>query len=187
MRTRHDLIQATLDVISAVGLENATVVRITHHAGTSRGTLYAHFPDGRPELLAEAYQAVGRTVVKTAEGYRSHASTWIDRVCAYLQAMLDLAAQREIGLFYNISGPQMVGMRRRGIGSQTSLDAITAELQQAQTDGHVHAGLDVESIAAMLVGAIREAGIDASREPAIAPRRLTAFRQLLEALGANLA
>ncbi|MCY1159338.1 MAG: TetR family transcriptional regulator [Citricoccus sp.] len=182
LRTRQDLVRATLEVINATGMDNATVQRITHAAGMSRATLYAHFPDGRPELLAEAYQALGRKLIRTAEGYRTQAATGTDRICAYAQAMLDLASQRELGLFYNVSGPQLVGMKRRGIGSQTTLNNITTELEHAQSQGRVDTDLDVESIAALLVGAIREAGIDASRDPSVAPRRLTAFRQLVRAL-----
>jgi AcrR family transcriptional regulator len=184
-RTRQDLVQASLDVISAVGLENATVQRITRTAGTSRATLYAHFPDGRPELLAEAYQALGRRLIHTARSYGSQTETWVERICASLKAMLDLATHRELGLFYNVSGPQLVGMKQRGGGSEATLQAIASELRLAQSENLISPDLDTESIAALLVGAIREAGIDASRDPSVAPQRLTAFTQMLQALGSS--
>ncbi|MFD1211049.1 TetR/AcrR family transcriptional regulator [Arthrobacter sp. GCM10027362] len=185
LRTREDLVRAALDVITAEGLEAATIDRITKRAGTSRATLYAHFPGGRADLLAEAYQTLGRDLIGAAEQHAARQADWIDRLCAYPRAMLDLAATRQLGLFYNVSGPQLVGMKRRGIGSQRTLDTIAAELAQARERGDVPSHLDVEAIAALLVGAIREAGIDASRDPATAPRRLAAFRQLLEALSGH--
>lgn len=182
LRTRQDLVRAALDVISATGLDGATIQRITGRAGTSRATLYAHFPGGRGDLLAEAYQTLGRDLIAQAERSAAEQADWIERLCAYPRAMLDLATQRELGLFYNVSGPQLVGMKHRGVGSQHTLDTITAELGQARDRGHIPAHLDVASIAALLVGAIREAGIDASRDPATAPHRLEAFRQILNAL-----
>ncbi|GER23785.1 hypothetical protein NCCP1664_22800 [Zafaria cholistanensis] len=182
LRTRQDLVRAALDVISVTGLDGATIQRITGRAGTSRATLYAHFPGGRGDLLAEAYQTLGRDLIVQAESSAAEQADWIERLCAYPRAMLDLATQRQLGLFYNVSGPQLVGMKHRGVGSQHTLDTITAELGQARERGYIPAHLDVASIAALLVGAIREAGIDASRDPSAAPRRLEAFRQILKAL-----
>lgn len=182
LRTRQDLLRAVITVISAGGLGAATIERITTRAGVSRATLYAHFPGGRTDLIAEAYQTVGRDLIQTAELDAGRHTDWIERLCAYARAMLELSAKRELGLFYNVSGPQLVGMQRRGTGSQHTLDALIAGLCQAQEHGDVSPQLDVEAIAALLVGAIREAGIDASRDPSTAPRRLAAFRQLLEAI-----
>lgn len=185
LRTRTDLVRAALDVIAVAGLDGVTIQRITGRAGTSRATLYAHFPGGRADLLAEAYQTLGRDLIMEAERHAAAQTNWIDRLCAYPRAMLDLATKRELALFYNVSGPQLVGMKRRGVGSQHTLDMITAELGQARDRGHISPHLEIGAIAALLVGAIREAGIDASRDPSTAPGRLAAFRQLLEALHAT--
>ncbi|MGF9662387.1 TetR/AcrR family transcriptional regulator [Arthrobacter crystallopoietes] len=182
LRTRQDLVRAVIGIISAGGLGAATIERITTRAGASRATLYAHFPGGRTDLIAEAYQTVGRDLIQAAERDAARHSEWIDRLCAYPRAMLELSSQRELGLFYNVSGPQLVGMQHRGTGSQRTLDAMIAGLLHAQESGEVSPQLDVEAIAALLVGAIREAGIDTSRDPSTAPRRLNAFRQLLEAI-----
>jgi AcrR family transcriptional regulator len=182
LRTRQDLVRSVITVISAGGLGAATIERITARAGASRATLYAHFPGGRTDLLAEAYQTIGRDLIQAAERDAARHTDWIERLCAYPRAMLELAAKRELGLFYNVSGPQLLGMKRRGTGSQHTLDALIAGLRHAQEHGDVSPQLDVEAIAALLVGAIREAGIDTSRDPSTAPRRLAAFRQLLEAI-----
>ncbi len=182
MRTRRDLVRAVIGIISAGGLDAATIERITKRAGTSRATLYAHFPAGRTALLAETYQLVGHDLIIDAERDAAQQTDWIEQLCAYPRAMLKLATTRELGLFYNVSGPQLVGMQRRGIGSQRTLNALVDGLRRAQDSGDVAPHIDVEAIAALLVGAIREAGIDASRDPSTADRRLTAFRQLLEAI-----
>lgn len=185
-RTRDDLVRATIDVIELAGLEGATIDRIIRRAGTSRATLYAHFPSGRSELLGEAYRVVGDDLVADAGARAASGHGWIDRVDAYHAAMLRLATRRELSVFYNVSGPQHFGIgKRRGSGSQQSLDAIARELASAQAAEAIGAELDVQGIAALLVGAIREAGIDATRSPASATHHERAFRQLLEALAAT--
>lgn len=181
-RTSLDLVQATLDVIAQVGLEHATIQRITARAGTSRATLYAHFPEGRDQIYAQAYRSLGNTLIRHAERLATEEPDWIGRLCAYVQAMVELAGQRQLGLFYNVSGPKLAGMKYRGSGSQQTVDVFSTELRAAQDNHEISAALDVEAISALLVGSIREAGIDTSRDPNVARRRLAAFRQLLEAL-----
>jgi len=182
-RTRHDLIRATVDTIDAAGLKAATIDRITARAGTSRATLYAHFPGGRTDLIAEAYKAVGQDLIDAAERDARQQSDWIERLCAYPRAMLNLAVRHELSLFYNVSGPQHFGIgKRRGSASQRTRDSFVEELAQAQERGDLASELDIEAIAGLLIGAIREAGIDASRDQSTAQRNLEAFRQLLQAI-----
>ncbi|MDR2255352.1 MAG: TetR/AcrR family transcriptional regulator [Arthrobacter sp.] len=183
-RTREDLVASALDVVGRVGLEEATVARITQAAGTSRATLYAHFPEGRTQLLAEAYQVLGRRVLEGAKAHRDRAEGWVERIAASLTAMLEVATVRELGLFYNVSGPHLMAGRRRGVGSQATLEVITLELEKAQARHQVREGLDAGATAALLVGAIREAGIDAAQNPALAQRHHDAFAALVGALGA---
>lgn len=181
-RTYRDLIQATLDVIAEQGLEHATIQRITSRAGTSRATLYAHFPKGRDEVYAQAYRTLGRWHIQRSEQLAMQHDHWTGRLCSYAQAMIELAAQRKIGLFYNVTGPRMTDMRYQGGGSQHTLDAFITELSAAQNREEIADHVDVETLAALLVGAVRETGIHTSRNPDQATRHLTAFRQLLEAL-----
>ncbi|UNK47249.1 TetR/AcrR family transcriptional regulator [Arthrobacter sulfonylureivorans] len=183
LRTRQDLVRATIDIIDAAGAKTATIDRITVRAGTSRATLYAHFPGGRTDLMSEAYRTIGQDLIDAAERDAAGQDDWIEKLCAYPRAMLDLAARRELSLFYNVSGPQHFGIgRRRGSASKHTLDTFVRELRNEQDKGGLRAELDIEAIAGLLIGAIREAGIDASRDPGTAPRNLSAFRQLLEAL-----
>lgn len=181
-RTHQDLVQATLDVISELGLRHATIQRITSRAGTSRATLYAHFPEGRDQVYAHAYRTLGNRLIHRAEQLAAEQPDWVSRLCAYVQAMVELASHQKLGLFYNVSGPRLAGMKYRGSGSQRTLDVFVDELRTAKSSNEISPDLDIESIAALLVGCIREAGIDTSRDPEVATQRLAAFRQLLEAL-----
>ncbi len=184
-RTRTDLVNAALSVLARRGLEAATVTLITQAAGTSRATLYAHFPEGRSQLLLEAYEQLGHRVLEAARSHRAGAEDWAGRIRASLVAMLELASEPEIGLFYNVSGPQLVGRGARGIGSSTTRRTIADELELARSRGLLAEGVDPDAPAALLVGAIREAGIDAALEPSSAAWRLAAFDALLRGLSAR--
>jgi|GEM_PF-2202773 len=183
LRTRRDLVRATIDVVEAAGLDAATIDRITQRAGTSRATLYAHFPGGRSELVGEAYRLIGHDLIQAAEHDAAQQDDWIERMCAYQRAMLALSRRRELSLFYNVTGPRSFGIgKRRGSGSQRTLDALDLELRAAVERGDVPVELDTTGVAALLVGAVREAGIDATRDPASAPHHERAFRQLVRAV-----
>ncbi|MGO2111282.1 MAG: TetR/AcrR family transcriptional regulator [Pseudoclavibacter sp.] len=184
-RAHADLVRATTEVIAHQGLERATIERITRRAGTSRATLYAHFPGGRTELIEATYRAIGREVLANAErdAASQPADDWIEQVTAYQRAMVRLAERRELSVFYNIDGPHLFALgRRRGSGSQRTLDAFVRILTTAQGEGRVVEGIDIPGISALLVGAMRETGIDATREPGSTDAHTRAFRQLLEAL-----
>lgn len=181
-QTAQDLIRAALETIAERGLEETTVQRITARAGTSRATLYAHFPHGRNEVYIQAYNTLGQRLIDRAERLAAEQSQWVERLCAYAQAMVELAAQRQLGLFYNVSGPRLTGMKYQGSGSQRTVVAFTKELDNAKQHGELAEHLDVEAISTLLVGSIREAGIDTAREPSHATRSVNAFRQLLETL-----
>ncbi|GGA72312.1 hypothetical protein GCM10011490_23850 [Pseudoclavibacter endophyticus] len=182
-RARADLVRATTEVIEHHGLDGATIERITRRAGTSRATLYAHFPGGRTELIEATYRAIGREIIANAERDAAMHDDWIDRVCAYQRSMLRLAKRRSLSVFYNIDGPHLFSLgRRRGSGSQRSLEAFVEILTRAENEGRIVTGLDIPGLAALLVGAIRETGIDATRSPGSTDGHTRAFRQLLEAI-----
>lgn len=181
-RTRQDLLRAALEVIADVGLDQATVQRIITRAGTARATLYAHFPEGRDELITEAYRALGGGLLRRAEVLAADEADWVDRVCQYARVMVELASKRQLGAFYNVSGPRLAGIKDGGSGSQRTIDTVTAELAGAQRRGEIRNDLDARSIAVLLVGSIREIGIDTARDPAAGERGLTAFRQLVGGL-----
>lgn len=178
-RTKRDFIIGALEVIQRLGLDQASVQRITQQAGASRATLYSHFPEGRTELLIEAYRALGRQVVVTAEKRLSVDATWVDRIASYQESMIELAQDKNLGWFFNITGPQLVGLNQPGSGSSATTVAVETELRQAQADQFISDDVDVESVAVFLVGMIRETSIEVARDRSKAAARLAAFRALL--------
>ncbi|WP_284984431.1 TetR/AcrR family transcriptional regulator [Arthrobacter sp. efr-133-TYG-118] len=182
-QTRIDLTSAGLEIISAEGVEAATIDRLAAQAGMSRGTVYAHFEGGRDELLQEAYRRVGRDLVGTAQRLADSADTWQDRVMAYARAMVALTEDHNRGYFYNVAGPALFGSRvERGEGSSASLAAIRKELLLAHQRGEIDSDVDADGMAVLLIGCLREAGIEIAREAMQPARFLSAFQRLLDGL-----
>ncbi|MHC6220787.1 TetR/AcrR family transcriptional regulator [Arthrobacter sp. MMS24-S77] len=184
-QTRNDLTSAGLEIISAEGVDAATIDRLAAQAGMSRGTVYAHFEGGRDEVLQEAYRRVGRDLVNAAQRMADSAATWRDRVMAYARAMVALTEDRHRGYFYNVAGPALFGGRvERGEGSSASLAAIRKELLHAQQRGEIDSEVDADEMAVLLVGCLREAGIEIAREAMQPAKFLSAFQRLLDGLNA---
>ncbi|MGW5384269.1 TetR/AcrR family transcriptional regulator [Nocardia sp. NPDC003963] len=57
--TRDRLITATVELLRARGYSGTGVKQITVAAGVPMGSLYHHFPGGKPELAAAALRAAG--------------------------------------------------------------------------------------------------------------------------------
>ena len=184
-QTRNDLATAGLEIISAEGVDAATIDRLAAQAGMSRGTVYAHFEGGREEVLQEAYRRIGRELVSRAQRLAKSAATWQDRVMAYARAMVELTEDHHRGYFYNVAGPALFGSRvERGEGSSASLAAIRNELLLAQQRGEVDGNVDTDEMAVLLTGCLREAGIEIARDAMKPKKFLTAFQRLLDGLAA---
>ncbi|WP_157731733.1 TetR/AcrR family transcriptional regulator [Arthrobacter sp. YN] len=182
-QTRSDLADAGLEIISAEGVDAVTIDRLAMQAGMSRGTVYAHFEGGRDEVLQEAYRAVSREVVSTAQRLTDSATTWRERVMAYARAMVALTEDHHRGYFYNVAGPALFGSRvERGEGSSASLAAIRKELVIAQERGEVDKGADADAISVLLIGCLREGGVEIAREAMKPANFLSAFQRLLDGL-----
>ena len=182
-QTRYDLSGAGLEIISAEGVDAVTIDRLATQAGMSRGTVYAHFEGGREEILQDAYKRVGRELVSTAQRLAESAGTWQDRVMAYAHAMVALTEDHHRGYFYNVAGPALFGSRvERGEGSSAALAAIRKELLLAKEGGAISSDVEPDETAVLLVGCLREAGIEIAREAMKPKKFLSAFKRLLDGL-----
>ena len=183
LRTRTDLVEAVLRVIGESGLAETSIDRISAASGISRGTVYAHFPGGRDELLRAAYAKLGRDLVARTQAAVSVAEGWREQIDAHARSMFDLAADPRIGHFYNVSGPALiVSGEERGIGSGASAIMIREALETAQSLGEVDADVDADAVAALLVGALREAATGVSAGERDAERSYAAFARLTSGL-----
>ncbi|MFT4220560.1 MAG: TetR/AcrR family transcriptional regulator [Microbacterium sp.] len=182
-RTRGDVVRAALRLIAANGTRGMTIDGIVSEAGISRGTLYAHFPDGQGDVVRAAYDQLGEEVLASGAARAALHDDWIGRLTAHAEAMVDLAEEPELGFFYNISGPGRLGLdHQSGVGSRGHRAVFHDELAAAQRDGRIPADIDVAATALLMVGMMRQTGIDVARDSSLGPRCLGAFRAILAAL-----
>ncbi|WP_244300995.1 TetR/AcrR family transcriptional regulator [Leucobacter insecticola] len=170
-------------MIAESGVTETTIDRISATSRISRGTVYAHFPGGRDELLRAAYERLGRDLVAQTRAAEAAAIGWREQLTAHARAMFELAADARIGHFYNVSGPALiVSGEERGIGSGASSLMMAEVLRAAQRAGEVDPALDPEAVASLLVGALREAAAGVSSGVRDAGVSYTAFARLVEGL-----
>jgi AcrR family transcriptional regulator len=109
-RTREDLIDAAYEVVRAEGVEKATLEQIALAAGTSRATLYVHFPGGREELLHAAFLRMGETHVAAAmsEIESRNVHGLVARIQVYARVGYDIIEDTRVGYFMNMYGPSLM-------------------------------------------------------------------------------
>jgi TetR/AcrR family transcriptional repressor of lmrAB and yxaGH operons len=56
---RERLVAATIDLVRERGVHGAGLADVLERAGTARGSVYQHFPDGKGQLVAEAVRVAG--------------------------------------------------------------------------------------------------------------------------------
>lgn len=180
-RTRDDTVRAAIGLISAGGIDGATIDGILAEVGMARGTLYAHYPAGLDEIVRAAYDRVGADLLAVARSRAGGRAEWTDRVAAYAEAMVELAQDSELGFFYNVSGPGRVGPRHdSAAGSEQTREAFRAELDAAHAVGELAGDLDTRATSALLVGMLRQAGIDVARDSTLGTSYIVAFRRTLK-------
>lgn len=184
VRAKESLLRATLDIISATGSESVSIERVTLTSGMSRGTLYAHCPGGREELLQRAYDHIGQAFTHSAEAASLQRIDWKDRIAAHAEAMARLCEDPRIGIFYNISGPNLGLRSSGGKGSKATQEFFTRELSAARQDGPLDAGVDPAGTAILLTGCLREMGMAVALEANLAPGLVESFRRILAGLSA---
>jgi AcrR family transcriptional regulator len=89
---RMRILSATVEVVSEVGAECATVTQIVRRAGVSSATFYALF-EGRQDCMAAVFEeAVAIATERVCTAYDPHAA-WVDRVRASLLALLEFVEE----------------------------------------------------------------------------------------------
>ena len=142
------VLDATYDEVAEHGLEALTVERVAVRAGSSRATIYRHFPGGREELVASAIER---------------------EVERFLTAVLTDAPPASGGVVRHVAG--VVRAAHRLLGEHTVLqrlladeaDAIVPSLATVQSQ--VAGGL-VEHLGTVLADGRERGEVEADVDPA---------------------
>lgn len=183
IRTRDEILVAMSVLLGEQSFENITVDEVAQRAGVSRGTIYSYFPDGREQLIRDAYLRIAEQVVAKGSADRAAQSQITDRVLALAGALVGVTGTPE-GRFYGLLGAATFGPLGGVTGSASGMfhAMLTEDLQRARELGLVAPTAPVDEIAVLVSGAIREIGARVASEPAQADALLGALRITLAAL-----
>lgn len=163
--------------------ESITVDEVAQRAGVSRGTIYSYFPDGRDQLIQDAYRRIAEQVVAKGSTERAKSIGFTDRVLSLARALTGITATAE-GRFYGLLGTATFGPLGgiTGGASAQFFAMLVEDLEHARDSGLLTVEAPLQEIAVLVSGALREIGATSAREPERAPGLLEALRATSDAL-----
>lgn len=183
IRTRESILNTMAILLGERSFENITLDDVSRHAGVSRGTIYGYFPDGREQLLRDAYVRAAETMAAEGLARRSEQAGFSDRIVAIASAFASMVATDE-GRFYGLIGPTILGPLSGVTGTASGVFAtlLTEDLEAARNAGLLKVEVPVEDLVVLLSGTLREIGVATAKSPDRAVALLTALRVMCESL-----
>ena len=159
---RAQFLEEGLRLFDEYGYALTTMEELARRCGCAKGTIYAHFPGGKDELVREIYVAIGEDFderwLKELSGRADDVLACVDSAA---DVLMDISAQPGKGRFFMISAPALpsvlgekLGRTGRGITGE-----ISKRIQKAQRAGEIDASIDAEQVSGLILGVLREAGM----------------------------
>ncbi|WP_246262657.1 TetR/AcrR family transcriptional regulator [Arthrobacter mobilis] len=188
LRTRTDILDAAAETLSEKGYSATTIEELSQRAGLARGTLYAHFPGGREEIVREAYLRIADAVYVRGLALRGEAADLPGRIAALARAVVE-SAGTAAGRFYWRTGPDVVPVLASVMGgtSRSFEELIRLDLAAAQASGQLRDDIAVEALTTAFSGAFRASGARVAAEPGCAQEQIAAIRLIAQGLLASAA
>lgn len=166
--------------------ESITIDDVSQSSGVSRGTLYTYFPDGRDQLVRDAYIRMAEKVTQEGAEQRAQHTSITDKIIGLATALIDVAMTPE-GRFYGMIGSALFGPLGgvTGTASGSFRTMLAEDLDRAKLDGSLPPEILVEETVILISGALREIGATVAREPDRAPQLLQSLRTACDALFAS--
>jgi len=164
--TRERIVRAALDQLAEGGYASAPVQVVARRAGVATGSVYRHFPS-KAELFAEVFRrAAQREVDARAAAADDHEAPAAERIAAAVELFVRRALARPRRAYALLAEPVDPAIEAERL---TFRHAYAEVLATALRDG-VAAGelapMDVDLVAAALVGALGEALVGPLARPA---------------------
>lgn len=182
--TRRELLNAALEIFSEVGFGLARVEDIAARAGAAKGTVYSYFPQGKDDLFRELYADLGQRTIEHAEELRAPVDDPLERIVATARALLDVCSDSLVGRFFMIDGPALGQVVKPLLGKTSGRyrELVSDDLAAARRAGAITSKVSTDTLATLLVGAIRAAGQIVSEDPSATSRLLAGIRDLVYGL-----
>lgn len=166
IRTHNEILTVMSVLLGERAYPSITVDDVAKQAGVSRGTIYSYFPEGRDQLVRDAYQRIAARVAEAGERGRASAQSTTDRIVALGEALASVSATPE-GRFYGSMGPDVFGplLGRTGSASRLFLSMLNEDLELAAQRGELDPAASPANTAVLLAGSLREIGLAVAAEP----------------------
>ncbi|MEF2977222.1 TetR/AcrR family transcriptional regulator [Subtercola sp. YIM 133946] len=183
IRTRDDILDSAAALLGEFGYNGTTLDDVAKHAGLSRKTIYAYFPNGRDEMVQAAYVRIAKQVEQRGMLARESLTDPVDRIVALAEALIRTAITPE-GRFYGILGPDVTPVLTSVMGStsRSFTQLIHDDLAESMAQSNLPPATPVDELAHLLTGTIRAAGNIA----AVEPRRAKLLTEAVRMMAAGL-
>lgn len=183
LRTRNDILDAAAQLLSEDGYAGTALEKIGRVAGLARGTIYAHFPSGREEIVRCAYLRQAEAVIQRGKALRADVHGAPERIAALARALTEASADPR-GRFYGVMGPDLATVLAgvTGSASRSFENFIRDDLAAARTAGGLGPTADIEALTIALSGALRASGARAAADPGCIEAQVEAIRLLVRGL-----
>jgi len=149
--TRRRLLEAAEAVFADLGYHEASIVKITEHAGIGLGTFYLYF-DGKQQIFEELVVDLNRRVRHSMSEAMAGADNRIDAERAGFEGFFRFTAAHP-ALYRVVREAEFVSPDTLRLHYTRIVEGYEAGLRAAQSAGEVDAALDPEVTAWALMGA----------------------------------
>lgn len=149
--TRRKLLEAAEAVFAALGYHDASIVKITEHAGIGLGTFYLYF-DGKQQIFEELVVDLNRRVRHSMTEAMAGAANRIEAERAGFEGFFRFTAAHP-ALYRVVREAEFVSPDTLRLHYTRIVEGYEAGLRAAQAAGEVDAALDPEVTAWALMGA----------------------------------
>ncbi len=185
LRTRHEILNATLEVFNREGFSGTSIDKIAEHAGIAKGTAYVYFSDGLDDIYREIYSELSKKLLKTTEEKRRIIADPVERIVAMAETLLELSEIPEYGRFYSLLSPELRPVLRSVVGSASKRFIVFVALDLNEMLNRTHRKKLNIAISELLVGSMGEAARIVSEDSSRKPELIAAFRKVITSI-ANL-
>ncbi|HEY9841743.1 MAG TPA: TetR/AcrR family transcriptional regulator, partial [Candidatus Obscuribacterales bacterium] len=159
MSTRERILNAAAEVIKNLGMSRATTREIAKAAGFSEATLYKHFSSKEELFLKVIMERMPNFIgLMKRLGSMAGTGTVVDNLSQVASAAMDFYSHSMPMSSSLFSEPELLTSLRaewsqRNAGPHKANEAVAAYLRAEQKLGRVHAGLNPDAVAYLLLGA----------------------------------
>lgn len=179
--TRAALISAGRELFARQGYWAPSANEIAARAELTRGALYHHFPDGKPDLFHAVFTSVQDDIFTAVHAARDAGATWRGELDAYLSA----CARPEVAQIVLLDGPAVLGAEAWRNADEALWMGVIAEGIAELPPNHPIHRRDPAVVARLLFGAFGEAALAVAAADDPEHMRAEAIETIAAMIGLN--